>query len=462
MGNNGKYNSKNPKKRNDKNRKGKHIKEEIKNDIPDSKDKVSKGEKHLTNLTSLLLIIIIVLVIVGVIFLGIYFIKPEKSTDILNNSKVVKDYNKTLVDRENAKSILIDGTVASLKFINKKYKGNNYNISTGFFEREYDIVYFSFKNDVSKIDKLSKNSVISYEQYLDYCKSNNIKAKFNDASKKYSIFSNFSIGYENIDVFICDRQVENDTEIMYLSKKYSKSNPNSIAGFVIIYPSSQTNTTNTEIRDVISESDYYHLTGERMNITNTPINKDALFDKNIEITDDEKVNYILNKMLDNICHQNTIHYKYTCELPKYESVDAKLDLNTCIQYVEKNDGEKTNKQYTLYGDYEAVNFDENGFISNSWTYKDEIIEQFIDAESISDQGMFDFKLDEENDCYVVKAYVTKQNSVIEGKTSREEEFFYIDKNTFELKKMYCHNYISRYTLLFDYSKESINIPEEVL
>ena len=61
-----------------------------------------------------------------------------------------------------------------------------------------------------------------------------------------------------------------------------------------------------------------------------------------------------------------------------------------------------------------------------------------------------------------KYIIYRLSSTREIVISREEEFFYIDKNTFELKKMYCHNYISRYTLLFDYSKESINIPEELL
>ena len=169
----------------------------------------------------------------------------------------------------------------------------------------------------------------------------------------------------------------------------------------------------------------------------------------------------MNKMLENICHQNTIHYYYECEIPKYESVDAKLDLNTCVQKVEKNDGKFKSKKYKIYGDYETVEFDEKGFIGNSWTYKDEIIKKFIKSESLSNPSLFDFKLSEDDDYYIIKTFVAKQNYTLEGKTSREEEFFYIDKNTFELKKMYCHNYLSKYTVNFEYMDETLSVPEEL-
>ena len=65
------------------------------------------------------------------------------------------------------------------------------------------------------------------------------------------------------------------------------------------------------------------------------------------------------------------------------------------------------------------------------------------------------------DFYIIKTFVAKQNYTLEGKTSREEEFFYIDKNTFELKKMYCHNYLSKYTVNFEYMDETFSVPEEL-
>ena len=191
------------------------------------------------------------------------------------------------------------------------------------------------------------------------------------------------------------------------------------------------------------------------------MNKDVLYINNKTITSDEKVNVILNKMLDNICHKNTIHYNYECELPEYEAVDAKLDLNNCVQIVEKNDGKSKSKKYKIYGDYETVEFDEKGYIGNSWTYKDEIIKKFIKSESLSNPSLFDFKLSEDDDYYIIKTFVAKQNYTLEGKTSREEEFFYIDKNSFELKKMYCHNYLSKYTVNFEYMDETLSVPEEL-
>ena len=357
--------------------------------------------------------------------------------------------------------IVTDTNVSAAKFVEKKYLKKTYNIVNGFFEKEYDIIYFSFENNEEKVKKLSTNSILSYEEYIDFCKKNNIKQKFNDISKRYSIFANFAVGYENVDIFVCDRSINRETEVMYLSQEYSKPNSNMTSGFVIIYPSSQQNTKNTEISEVISESDFYNISGEKIKITNNPINKDILYINNKTITSDEKVNVILNKMLDNICHQNTIHYNYECELPEYEAVDAKLDLNNCVQIVEKNDGKSKSKKYKIYGDYETVEFDEKGYIGNSWTYKDEIIKKFIKSESLSDPSLFDFKLSEDDDFYIIKTFVAKQNYTLEGKTSREEEFFYIDKNTFELKKMYCHNYLSKYTINFEYMDETLSVPEEL-
>ncbi len=440
--------------------KGKHAKKE--NISEASKKRVAKIKKakHLSNFATILLAIVLTSLIVGIIVLGIYFFKPEK-VDVILDMKEVGVFNNELINKSNnAKSsnIISNNGQSLTKFVTKKYKGKEYNIATGFFEREYDIIYFSYLEDMKKVNKMSQDTIFSYDEYVQYCKNNNIKQKFKDKDKRYSLFTNFKEGYEDIKVFVCDRIVEESTEIFYLSKEYSNPNPNSIAGFVLIFPSSQTNTTNTAIRDVISESDYSDIVGERFEVTNTPINKDVLYQKNIVITDNEKVNYVLNKMLDNVSHKNTISYSYTYDVPEYEKVNAILDLNTCTQYVEKNNKPK----YTIYGDYEAVDFDNTGYIGNNWFYKDEIIKKFLNLESLSYTDFFDFVLDEDENYYIVKAYVKKQNNVIEGKVSREEEFFYIEKETFELKKMYCHNFINHYDIVFNYSNEPINIPEGLI
>ena len=453
-----------PNKRNTtrKKSKGKHLKEEEK-----TKKKMSKKDKELlfqkvfSGTTNILAISLIAVVVLCVITLLIYLFRPEKINSIIDDQQFVSEYNNYLHDLTTEEKIVTDTNVSAAKFVEKKYLKKTYNIVNGFFEKEYDIIYFSFENNEEKVKKLSTNSILSYEEYIDFCKKNNIKQKFNDISKRYSIFANFAVGYENVDIFVCDRSINRETEVMYLSQEYSKPNSNMTSGFVIIYPSSQQNTKDTEISEVISESDFYNISGEKIKITNNPINKDVLFINNKTITNDEKVNVILNKMLDNICHKNTIHYNYECELPEYEAVDAKLDLNNCVQIVEKNDGKSKSKKYKNYGDYETVEFDEKGYIGNSWTYKDEIIKKFIKSESLSDPSLFDFKLSEDDDFYIIKTFVAKQNYTLEGKTSREEEFFYIDKNTFELKKMYCHNYLSKYTINFEYMDETLSVPEEL-
>jgi hypothetical protein len=454
-------NNTNPNKRNTARKsKGKHLKEE-------EKKKMSKKEQELlfqkifSSTTKIITISIISVVSLCIIALLIYLLKPEKINTIIDNQQAVSEYNNYLHDLTTEEKIATNSNSPTSKFIEKKYLKKSYNIVNGFFEKEYDIIYFSFENNDEKVKKLSTNSILSYEEYIDFCKKNNIKQKFNDTSKKYSIFANFAIGYENVDVFVCDRGINQETELMYLSQEYSKPRVNMTSGFVIIYPSSQKDTKNTEIAEVISESDFYNISGENIKITNNPINKDVLFIKNKTITNDEKVNVILNKMLDNICHQNTIHYNYECELPEYEAVDAKLDLNNCVQIVEKNDGKSKSKKYKIYGDYETVEFDEKGYIGNSWTYKDEIIKKFIKSESLSNPSLFDFKLAEDDEYYIIKTFVAKQNYTLEGKTSREEEFFYIDKNTSELKKMYCHNYLSKYTVNFEYMDETLSVPEEL-
>lgn len=457
-------NNTNPNKRNTtrKKSKGKHLKEEEK-----TKKKMSKKDKELlfqkvfSGTTNILAISLIAVVVLCVITLLIYLFRPEKINSIIDDQQFVSEYNNYLHDLTTEGKIVTDTNVSAAKFVEKKYLKKTYNIVNGFFEKEYDIIYFSFENNEEKVKKLSTNSILSYEEYIDFCKKNNIKQKFNDISKRYSIFANFAVGYENVDIFVCDRSINRENEVMYLSQEYSKPNSNMTSGFVIIYPSSQHDTQKTEIAEVISESDFYNISGEKIKITNNPINKDVLFINNKTITSDEKVNVILNKMLDNICHKNTIHYNYECELPEYEAVDAKLDLNNCVQIVEKNDGKSKSKKYKIYGDYETVEFDEKGYIGNSWTYKDEIIKKFIKSESLSNPSLFDFKLSEDDDYYIIKTFVAKQNYTLEGKTSREEEFFYIDKNTFELKKMYCHNYLSKYTVNFEYMDETLSVPEEL-
>lgn len=455
-------NNTNPNKRNTsrKKSKGKHLKEEEKK-IMSKKEQELLFQKIFSSTTRIITISIISVVSLCIIALLIYLLKPEKINSIIDNQQVVSEYNSYLHDLTTEEKIAVNSNSPTSKFIEKKYLKKSYNIVNGFFEKEYDIIYFSFENNDEKVKKLSTNSILSYEEYIDFCKKNNIKQKFNDTSKRYSIFANFAIGYENVDVFVCDRVINKETEMMYLSQEYSKPKANMTSGFVIIYPSSQQDTKNTEIAEVISESDFYNISGENIKITNNPINKDVLFIKNKTITGDEKVNVILNKMLDNICHQNTIHYYYECELPEYEAVDAKLDLNTCVQKVEINDGKSKSKKYKIYGDYETVDFDEKGYAGNSWTYKDEIIKKFIKSESLSNPSLFDFKLAEDDEYYIIKTFVAKQNYTLEGKTSREEEFFYIDKNTFELKKMYCHNYLSKYTVNFEYMDETLSVPEEL-
>ena len=443
-----------------KNKKGKHIKEEVSNQKNKSKNK----SKSITGKSNMLIksisALIIAFVVICAIYLVVYFFKPEKANSIFS-AKFVSEYDKYIRELSTNDNILQKENSSNSKYITKKYKDNIYYVATGFCEREYDIIYFNLQEDVHKKDKLYENTIMSYDKYVEYCKENNIKQKFTESSKRYSIFSDFSAGYDTIDVLVCDRQIDKDTEVTYLSKEYSGSNPGVTSGFVLIFPSSQINTTKTAMKEVISESDYCELTGEKINITNSPINKDVLFIKSKTITDDEKVNIVLNKMIENICHKNTIHYNYSYDIPVLKTIDAKLDLNSCTQVIKTEDGKKDVSQYTIYGDYEVVNFDEKGFISNSWIYKDQIIKKFIQAESLSNMDFFDFKLDEDDDYYIVKAFVSKQNYAIEGKVSREEEFFYIDKDTFELKKIYCHNYTSKYTIVFDYSSESIQLPENI-
>lgn len=443
-----------------KNKKGKHVKEELTNtknkSDNESKVIVEKSNKVIKAISVLIIVFLILLAI----NIAIYLIKPEK-TNSLFTTKSVNEYTQYIHSLATNDNILQNENSSNSKFITKQYKNNTYYIATGFCEREYDIIYFNLREDVHKKDKLYENTILSYDKYVEYCKENNIKQKFTESSKRYSIFSDFSAGYDTINVLVCDRQIDKDTEITYLSKEYSGSDPGVTSGFVLIFPSSQTNTTKTAMKEVISESDYCELTGEKIKITNSPINKDVLFIKNKTITDNEKVNIVLNKMIENICHKDTIHYNYSYDIPVLKTIDAKLDLNTCTQIIKTEDGKKNATQYTIYGDYEAVNFDEKGFISNSWVYKDQIIKKFIQAKSLSNIDLFDFKLDEDDDYYIVKAFVSKQNYTIEGKISREEEFFYIDKDTFELKKIYCHNYTSKYTIVFDYSNESVQLPENI-
>ena len=443
-----------------KNKKGKHVKEEL--PVP----KNNKANESKTNgkksgvVIKFISILIIVFLIVCAIYLGFYFFRNE-ATNELFTPKSVSEYNQYIRNLTTNESILQNGGISTLKYVTKKYKDTTYYVATGFCDREYDIIYFNLKEDVNKVEKLNQNTVLSYDKYVEYCKENNIKQKFTDGSKRYSIFSDFKGGYNTIDVLICDRKVDKDTEVLYLSKEYSDNNPEATSGFVVIFPSSQINTNKTAMKEVISESDFYKISGNKVRITNSPINKDVLFINNKTITDDEKVNIVLNKMIENICHQNTIHYTYTYDLPKTKVIDGKLDLNTCVQVVKTEEGEKNSTKYTVYGDYEAADYDEEDFVGNSWTYKDQIIKKFIQAESLSNVDLFDFKLDEDDEYYIIKAYVSKQNYTIEGKVSREEEFLYIDKETFKLKKMYCHNYVTRYMVTFDYTNESIQLPESI-
>ena len=215
-------NNTNPNKRNTtrKKSKGKHLKEEEK-----TKKKLTKKEKELlfqkvfSGTTNILAIALIAVVVLCVIALLIYLFKPEKINSIIDDQQFVSEYNNYLHDLTTEEKIVTDTNVSATKFVEKKYLKKTYNVVNGFFEKEYDIIYFSFENNEEKVKKLSTNSILSYEEYIDFCKKNNIKQKYNDTSKRYSIFANFAVGYENVDVFVCDRGINQETELMYLSQR---------------------------------------------------------------------------------------------------------------------------------------------------------------------------------------------------------------------------------------------------
>lgn len=343
-------------------------------------------------------------------------------------------------------------------FYIEEFEGNEYYISDGEYQGEYDYQEGNFGN-FDNTDGFEVCEVMSYLGYKDYCKKWGLTKKYSSTSKNYIVFSYIQPGASYIDVNLAGVEYDGTNANIYIWDK-SNGSVGGSAMYVIVIPTEK-NISNINIVPLYTRAEFNKLTGKYSETGETYTTEDnKIIAENTYIkTDNENLNTVFNNMIDAIIKEHTIKVIS-------ENREDYWDLTTAVRkYIIGGEVYK----YVAYTDNGATVFEvlyngsyDKDYLSN--TRKDFIYDMFLecDLHFLNNPDIFDVEVIEEAENYVIIAKTT------ELRTDNTEviESYYIDKENYLLTKTKIE---SEYIYIYSepereylYIQDVIEIPKETL
>lgn len=238
-----------------------------------------------------------------------------------------------------------ESTVAE-NVIKYSYNNGDYYVIKGDYKGQYDIKYLHFNPDEDINTNFRKMGVYSYDEYVEFCKENNILVKYLDKNKNYIIVGYYSEFSANIEARVAGIEVDGSNAKLYMWDKSSGVVADS-AGYIITIPVDKS-IKSLSVIPVYSEEEYENIKKYGME-----------FDPN-NVTVDKPIIYLYPTLETNITvkllNDNLITHSY----PKYNNEwNVRASSNGDLIDLKTN-----RKLYALY--YESkqnINFStDDGFV----------------------------------------------------------------------------------------------------
>lgn len=157
------------------------------------------------------------------------------------------------------------------------YDGNDYYVIKGDYKGKYDIKYMHFNPDEEVNPNFEKMGVYSYDEYVEYCKENNILVKYLDKNKNYIIIGYYSEFSANIEARVAGIEVNGTTVKLYMWDDASGVVADS-AGYVLTIPVDKSVTSLT-ITSLYSEEEYENIKkyGMKYDPNNVSVDKPIIY-----------------------------------------------------------------------------------------------------------------------------------------------------------------------------------------
>ena len=226
------------------------------------------------------------------------------------------------------------------------YDSKDYYVIKGDYKGVYDIKYSHF-NDVESIPSgFNITKVLSFDEYKEYAKSNNIKMKYLDGTKNYIVVSYCRINSVSMEARVAHVEFDNEEAKLYMWEN-SRGVVADSAAYTIVIPVSK-DITKLDIVTVYTEEEFENIKkyGFTYDPNNVTVDKPIIY---LYPTKDEEISV---KLL----NENLITHSY----PKYSGEwNVRASSNGDLVDLKTN-----RKLYSLY--YESkniVNFNtDDGFI----------------------------------------------------------------------------------------------------
>lgn len=349
----------------------------------------------------------------------------------------------------------------------KTYNYKDYYIIKDDYEGEYKISERRFNRE-DNIEEFEVCTVMSYKEYVSYCKRWDISKKYNDSESNYIVFSYAAIGPAYLDVRLGEVDYTNETAKVYVWDDFGGVVADG-CGYAIVIPTDK-RITKVEMEVLYTELEFSDISDEKISSLSYTKAQNAELVKEYYInSDDNNLNQVINKMLDAMCQQYTISVE-----SKYSDGSGSTEEYDLMSSVRKNiitDDEEAWEIYTIYFDnfyrtYMDMGIDFDIRTVNEPRNKTMITDIFGSCEiliSNSDIKYDEYMLNmiENNNNYIITVTIKNKDNKEYDKYNNKE-IYYVNKNTMLLEKIEIESDLGNDTQSYSYSDKNIVIPDDVL
>lgn len=138
-----------------------------------------------------------------------------------------------------------------------KYNNNDYYVIKGDYKGVYNIKYSLFNDEESIPSGFNINDVLSFEEYKEYAKNNDIALKYFDETKNYIVVSYCRINSVSIEARVAGLEFNNDSAKLYLWEN-SRGVVSNSAAYTLVIPVSK-DIKKLDIVTVYTEEEFENI-----------------------------------------------------------------------------------------------------------------------------------------------------------------------------------------------------------
>lgn len=368
-----------------------------------------------------------------------------------------------LIEKQNEINKLETYANENNNFIVKTYNDKEYYITNGNYKGEYDLQIIDSLKD--NTNNFSNSTIMSYSEYVEFCKNWNLSQKYKSSDQNYLVFSYSKRGPVSAKVVFSGIDIKNNYATLYIWDNFYGTVASTI-GYVIVVPTNE-NITNINTKTLITKEDYNKMVGNNPleGYTYTVDDYKKIAEPCYINTSNNDLNNIINNMIDAMTKQHTIQINTDKKTWYQEPEVTYIDL---INSIVKEEHDNEFFTYTTYTDENKTTYMiENNTVStdNFHETREHILYDMFHDENLklivnANKDSFNVnraKVSDGGENYVVVYDYNNQGEEV------YKETYYINKTTYLLEKTTLENNYFFYTNshIYSYSDESIELPKVI-